>query len=149
MRAGLFAIAAVTAGVVLGTPARADAPSDPATGVWQVYSDKDGQPDGRIRTFVYEGKLVGVVDQLRPDAPRDSKCTHCTGKLKDKPILGMIILWGLEKDGDSWDGGTILDPQSGSTYRCHVKLASRDALEVRGYVGIPLLGRTQTWKRAQ
>jgi uncharacterized protein (DUF2147 family) len=59
------------------------------------------------------------------------------------------VIWGLQKDGDAWTGGTILEPQTGSTYGSRVKAASSDTLEVRGYLGISLLGRTQTWRKVR
>jgi uncharacterized protein (DUF2147 family) len=125
------------------------AESDPATGIWQVYSDKDGSQEGRVRVFVQEGKLVGVVAELRADAPPDSRCTKCSGAQKDKPIRGLTVMWGFEKDGEAWTGGTALEPQTGNTYRCKVRYVAPDTLEVRGYVGLTLFGRTQTWKRAR
>jgi uncharacterized protein (DUF2147 family) len=140
---------AMLATSILSLPSADAAPSDePATGLWQVYSDKDGSPDGRVRTFVQDGQLVGVVADLRPDAPPDSRCTKCSGAQKDKPIKGLTIMWGFHKDGDAWTGGTILEPQTGSTYRCNAKFVAPESLEVRGHIGISLFGRTQTWKRA-
>ena len=126
------------------------AQSDPAVGVWQVYSDKnDGSSNGLVRTYVQDGKLVGVVDALPPDAPPNPTCTKCSGTQKDKPVLGLVIMWGFEKEGDSWTGGTILEPQTGTTYKCKVHFAPPDSLKVRGYVGVPLFGRSQTWKRVR
>jgi uncharacterized protein (DUF2147 family) len=133
--------------VALALPAHADGERE--SGVWQVIGDKDGKPDGRIRTFIEGGELVGVVDALRPDVPLDAKCTRCSGALKDRPILGMRIMWGFYKRGDTWTDGRILEPQSGSTYRCRIKLVAPDRLEVHGYIGIPLLGRTQKWARVR
>ena len=62
----------------------------------------------------------------------------------------MTILWNLHRHGDNWDGGEILDPESGSIYRVHAASRARAAneLEVRGYIGFSLLGRTQVWERA-
>jgi uncharacterized protein (DUF2147 family) len=146
MKTRSFALVSLIAAAIATTPAQAAAP-ELVTGTWQVYGDKDGLPDGRVRLFLQDDKIVGLVDQLRPDVPPDSKCTKCTGDNKDKPILGLRVLWGFEKDGDTWKGGSILEPQTGSTYRGKLRLATPDALEVRGYLGVPLFGRTQTWKR--
>jgi len=71
-------------------------------------------------------------------------CGKCDGANKDKPVVGMNILWGLKKDGDAWEGGKILDPKTGKVYSAKLKLAG-DKLEVRGFLGMALLGRTQTW----
>jgi uncharacterized protein (DUF2147 family) len=139
-------LTALTATALLSSPVQS-APPELATGLWQVYSDKDGSPDGRVRTFVQDGKLFGVIAELRPGAPGDARCMRCSGAQKDKPIKGLVIISGLEKHGDKWSGGTILEPQSGSTYRCSVKFVQPSSLQVRGYIGISLFGRTQTWKR--
>jgi uncharacterized protein (DUF2147 family) len=147
VKLGMITLALAAATIAASSPVHADPAADPAVGVWQVYSDKTGAADGRVRTFLQDGKLTGVVEQLPPDAPPDVRCTKCGGAQKDKPVLGLVVLWGLHKDGASWSEGSILEPQSGSTYRCNATLVSPDALEVRGYVGISLLGRTQTWKR--
>lgn len=143
----LLPLAPLTTTVLLIVSA-ARAEPDPAVGVWHVYSDrKDGSTNGRVRTYVQDGKLVGVVDALPPDLPANTKCTKCSGAQKDKPVLGLVIMWGFEKHGDSWTGGTILEPQTGSTYQCTVHFAAPDSLELRGYIGVPLFGRSQTWKR--
>jgi uncharacterized protein (DUF2147 family) len=131
----------------LSLPAKADPPPSVEVGLWQTYSDKTGQPNGTVRIYLQDGKLGGVVESLRPGAPADTKCTKCPGTLKDKPILGIVVMWGMRKDGDSWSGGSILDPESGDIYRCTVKYEAPDKLNVRGFIGIPLFGRTQTWKR--
>ena len=149
MTVRLLALAPLMMTMLLVTSALGAEP-DPAVGVWHVYSDrKDGSSNGRVRTYVQGGKLVGVVDALPPDVPADTKCTKCSGAQKDKPVLGLVIMWGFEKDGDSWVGGTILEPQTGSTYTCKVHFAAPDSLEVRGYIGVPLFGRSQTWKRVR
>ncbi|GMH80519.1 hypothetical protein TrLO_g311, partial [Triparma laevis f. longispina] len=76
-------------------------------------------------------------------------CSACDGERKDQPITGMTILWDLKPDGEqTWSEGSILDPAKGKTYRAKAKLLQGgDKLEVRGYVGIEALGRTQTWVR--
>ena len=61
----------------------------------------------------------------------------------------MKILRRLRWDGEQYSGGEILDPDDGKVYRCSMRLVDGGRkLEVRGFVGIPLLGRTQTWLRA-
>ncbi|MEA3004911.1 MAG: hypothetical protein QOI94_180, partial [Acidobacteriaceae bacterium] len=84
--------------------------------------------------------------------PKDPnpRCTPCTGEQKGRPVVGLRIFWDLQKDGDAWSGGTILDPESGKMYKC---LLSREdggeKLKVRGFIGLSLLGRTQYWLRDQ
>ena len=61
----------------------------------------------------------------------------------------MTIMWGMEKSGDEWINGRILDPNSGKEYSCKMKLKDKNTLEVRGFMGVSLLGRTQTWYRVE
>jgi uncharacterized protein (DUF2147 family) len=115
-------------------------------GTWQVYDDK-GAPDGLVRTFVSNGKLYGKVVQAKPGRSLDETCTKCPAPHTGKPIRDILIMWDLTPDGAAWRGGTILDPQSGSTYRCRVEALDAQTLSVRGFVGISLFGRSQQWRR--
>ncbi len=130
--------------------AAADPPQPSASGYWQVIDDKSGKPHGVIHVYVQDGKLNGALARLPADAPPDrTTCTKCPPPQKDKPLLGLVIMWGLKPEGSEWTGGKILDPENGSTYKCKVKLVGSDKLEVRGYVGLSMFGRTQTWVRTQ
>jgi uncharacterized protein (DUF2147 family) len=83
-----------------------------------------------------------------PAASRDPRCEGCQGELKNQPVVGMTILRGLRWDGKQYAGGEILDPDDGKRYRCRMRLLDYGRLlEVRGYLGVPLLGRTQVWRR--
>jgi uncharacterized protein (DUF2147 family) len=74
---------------------------------------------------------------------------RCQGAMKDAPVIGLRILWDLNRDGDHSSGGKVLDPGNGKVYRCYVALTDGgDKLKVRGFIGISLLGRTQVWLRA-
>jgi nucleoside-diphosphate-sugar epimerase/uncharacterized protein (DUF2147 family) len=132
------------------SPALAGAtpPTDP-TGLWQLFDDKTGQPNGVARVEINDGTLVVRIERPRPGTRPEDKCTKCPPPQTGKPFLGLTVAWGLKRNGESWSGGEILDPDSGDTYRCKMKLQDADTLEVRGYLGIPLLGRTQHWKRTQ
>ena len=119
-------------------------------GRWQTIDDETGQPKSivEIQTAA-DGRLSGkVAEILRSDQGPNPLCSKCDGERKDQPITGMTILWDLEPDGEGvWSGGSILDPAKGKTYRAKAKLLGGDKLEVRGYVGIEALGRSQTWIR--
>jgi uncharacterized protein (DUF2147 family) len=121
-------------------------------GLWKNIDDQTGKPKALIRITEDQGVLTGKIEKLfrEPTEMQDPVCDKCEGALKDQPILGMTILNGLKKDGDEYKGGTILDPHNGKTYKS--KLEVKDGgkrLDVRGYIGIPLLGRSQTWLREQ
>jgi uncharacterized protein (DUF2147 family) len=130
--------------------ALAQAQSPGIAGVWQTSNDA-GQPDGLVRIVEMAGGYdISVLAVFSPPAPSSAPlCERCEGELRDKPVVGMVIARGLRRDGDGWTG-TILDPDEGKTYRCVLQLADGGrTLKVRGYVGLPLFGRTQTWTRRE
>ena len=144
-RLSQFAIAAC---LLLGS-AVAWAANDTPVGTWRQIDDVTGKPKSIIQITENNGKLEGKVMQvlLSDDGPHPT-CKKCEGERKDQPVEGMVIMWGVRKDDDVWDGGKILDPKNGKVYS--VKLSLTDAgqkLDVHGYIGISLLGRSQVWER--
>jgi hypothetical protein len=122
----------------------------PEVGLWQTISDKTGKPQGYIRVQLVGDELRGVIERGMPGDDPNELCTKCPGERKNQKKIGMTIMTGLHHKDDWWGGGQILDPDEGSTYRCKVRVVdSGRKLEVRGYIGISLLGRTQTWLRAE
>lgn len=121
-------------------------------GVWRSIDDKTRQERSVIRITEENGELKGVVEKIF-DQPGDDPahlCKECKGERKDKPIVGMAILWGLKKEGDAWTGGEILDPKNGKIYKCKITLSEDGkTLNVRGFIGISLIGRSQTWLRQE
>lgn len=125
---------------------------DTPVGLWKNIDDQTGQPKALIRISDNNGVLEGRIEKLfRPtNEDQNPKCVKCEGALKDQPIIGMTILNNLRKDGDEYNGGTILDPANGKTYKSKLKLVDGGKkLDVRGYIGMPMLGRTQTWVRQE
>ncbi|TGD58178.1 DUF2147 domain-containing protein [Flavobacterium humi] len=118
-------------------------------GKWKTIDDATGQPKSIIEIYEKDGKIYGKIVELLNPAKRNSTCLKCTGEDKNKPILGLTIIKGLSKDDDEYNGGKILDPESGTLYKCIIKLNGKDKLEVRGYVGFSLIGRSQTWLRVK
>jgi uncharacterized protein (DUF2147 family) len=118
-------------------------------GEWKTIDDETGEPKSILTLWIDKGELNGRIDTLLNPTEPNPVCEECKGKLKNQPIEGMTILWGLEKKGDEWKGGTILDPGNGKEYKAKLKLIDNDQkLEVRGFIGFALIGRTQTWERA-
>lgn len=124
-------------------------------GLWKTIDDSTKKERSFVRITeaggVFSGKLEKLIDS--PDAEK-LVCDKCTDDRKDKPLLGLQIIRGVKKSEEAdtarWEGGTILDPANGKTYK--VRLTPIDGgkkLEVRGYVGAPVFGRTQTWVRAE
>ncbi|MEO8628355.1 MAG: DUF2147 domain-containing protein [Betaproteobacteria bacterium] len=149
MKTLLGALAAVMA-LALALAVQAEVAS-PA-GLWKIIDDKTGKERALIRITenngAFEGRLEKIITQ--PGDDPQHLCRKCEGVRKDQPIEGMLILSGLKKDGDQYTGGEILDAKEGRTYRCKAKLVEGGAkLEVRGFIGISLFGRSQTWLREQ
>jgi len=141
------------AGASAQTPTRSPAvdPMSPV-GIWTTIDDATGQPKSLIRIWEKGGKIYGtIVKLINPeDGDPNPPCDMCPGAMKDKPVLGMTIIKGLTKDGAEWSGGSILDPESGKTYKVYIEvLPGGKKLKVRGYIGFALLGRTQYWIRAR
>ena len=142
-----LALAAVA--LLAGTAGTAFAQATPV-GLWKTIDDETNLEKSYVRITDGGGVLGGKVEKLIDPGKQDSRCDKCTDLRKDKPVLGMAILEGVKKNADEpyWDGGTILDPNNGKTYR--VRLTPKDggkSLEVRGFIG-PFY-RNQTWIRIE
>lgn len=119
-------------------------------GLWETVSDVTGEATGTVRITLEDGGLVGRIEKLirKPGEDPNPLCTKCPDEKKDQPVQGMTILWGLEKDDEEWNGGYVLDPDDGRTYRSELRVTDDNRkLEVRGYIGFSLFGRTQVWNR--
>ena len=142
---------ATVAGMLLAAAATAFAQgTHTPVGVWQTIDDNTHHPKALVQiTQGDDGTLSGkVIKGLNPHDTPDKRCTSCTDDRKDQLILGMTIIKGMKQDGDKWDGGNILDPENGKVYKCNMRLEDGgQKLVVRGFIGISLLGRSQTWIR--
>ena len=121
--------------LLCGARALAD---DKITGHWTTIDDETNTPKSVVRIYEYQGKYFGRVVHLFANG--DAKA-----KLPDSPpIQGLDIIWDLEKSGDKYKGGEILDPKKGKVYGCEI-WREGDDLIVRGKIAF--LGRNQTWHR--
>ncbi len=120
-------------------------------GRWQTIDDETGKPKSIVQIErAGNGTLSGkVIEILQSNKGPNPLCDKCDGAQKGKPIKGMTILWGLKPDGTAvWSGGSVLDPAKGKTYKAKITLTDGGKkLQMRGYIGIEALGRTQTWVR--
>ncbi|MFK2905179.1 DUF2147 domain-containing protein [Dyella ginsengisoli] len=125
------------------------AATDTPVGTWKTIDDKTHQPKSIVEITENNGELQAkVVKVLNSDEGPNPICKKCDGARKNQPVEGMTIMWGVTKDDDVWDGGKILDPKNGKEYK--VKLTLMDGgqkLDVHGYIGFALLGRSQVWER--
>jgi uncharacterized protein (DUF2147 family) len=118
------------------------------TGIWKNLDDEDGREKSHIEIYEQNGTIRAKVIKLLP-AATITHCNACSGDKKGKSLIGMDILWDMKKDGSQYSGGEILDPKKGKVYKCKIEHDGNDKLKVRGFVGVPALGRTQVWYRVQ
>ncbi|RNL78107.1 DUF2147 domain-containing protein [Sinomicrobium pectinilyticum] len=118
-------------------------------GKWKTIDDETGKEKSIVEIYEKGGRVYGKVVEILNKEKLDAKCDKCNGDKKGQPILGMVIIEGLEKDGNTYSGGSILDPNKGKEYRCKlwVDESDPDKLNVRGYVAF--FYRTQNWFRVQ
>ncbi|HKR53781.1 MAG TPA: DUF2147 domain-containing protein [Chthoniobacterales bacterium] len=127
------------------------AENDSPVGKWKTFDDKTGRPKSIVQITEENGELTGkVLEVLESPTGPHPLCRPCEGERKDQPVEGMTILWGAKKTGASWEDGEILDPENGKIYHLILTLLiSGQKLEVRGYIGIPAIGRRQIWQRQE
>ncbi|PZP35804.1 MAG: DUF2147 domain-containing protein [Roseateles depolymerans] len=123
-------------------------------GLWKTIDDDGKTAKSLVRITEQGGAVVGSIDKLLdPATPADAKCDKCADDRKGQPLVGLQIIRNVRQDADDkglWDGGEILDPNNGKTYKTRLKpVDGGKRLEVRGYIGAPLFGRTQTWIRVE
>lgn len=139
--------------LVLGPFAQANTHSS-VVGLWKTIEDHSHKERSLVRISEEKGVLTGRIEKiLDPSIPIEAKCQSCTGGLQGKPLLGLVILSGLSASASNphvWEGGEVLDPNNGKVFKVKLNLAAQgQELQVRGFLGSPLLGRTQVWVRAK
>ena len=128
-------------------PASATEPASPI-GLWKTIDDKTGSPRAIVRIYEQDGKLFGRIERSFTPGAENRVCGLCKDERKDQPIIGLIIIRNIRSKDGEYAGGDILDPDTGTLYRCKFHLDQNGSrLIVRGYIGISLLGRSQTWQR--
>jgi len=128
-----------------GLPLRAAEPT--AAGLWEQVDDNTGKPESWFKITERNGVYVGNI-VFKPGEDENWVCDRCEGAEKGAPVLGLALIKGMRRNGDSYENGTIMDPRDGSVYRALMRLSpDGNKLEVRGYLGISLFGRSQTWNR--
>lgn len=117
-------------------------------GTWMTIDDKTNEPKSVVRLWIEQDELKGQIVEILNPAKKNDLCTECGGSRKNQSIEGMVFIWGMKKVDDAWEGGRILDPNNGKEYKAIIRLGNGGRnLDVRGYIGFSLIGRTQTWNR--
>jgi uncharacterized protein (DUF2147 family) len=131
-------------------PAASNDSTASPVGRWKTIDDRTGKPRGIVDLREENGKLYGTVESLFDPPVPNPTCYLCSGDLKDHPVVGMQVLWGLQKDSNQWTGGQVLDPETGKSYRASIVLEDGGKkLRLRGYILMPMFGRTQHWIRVE
>jgi uncharacterized protein (DUF2147 family) len=132
----------------MGSPVLPAVPT--AAGLWEKI-DQSGKPAAWFRIIECGGVYVGRIVKIFPqpgENPSDLRCTQCRGDQKNAPVLGIVLIKGLRRDGQSYEGGSILDPRDGSVYNALMQLSPDGRqLTVRGYIGLQFLGQSEIWRR--
>ena len=121
---------------------------DAIVGVW-----KTGEGNAMVRIYKngekYQGKIVWLKEPNDPETgkPKIDK-NHPEEETRTRPILGLVNVWGFRfAEKNNWEEGNIYDPKNGNTYSSTIKMTSSNTIEVRGFIGVSLIGRTDTWTR--
>lgn len=151
VRVGLVIAGAVAMASPAAAQAQRPAGGPPsAVGLWEQVGD-DGRVSGWFQIYdrgdgIYEGKLVKMFH--RPGEPTNPICTRCPGEQRNQPTLGLTLIKGMKREGNSFVNGSILDPRDGNVYNARMDLSpDGQRLMMRGFLGIELFGQTQTWRR--
>lgn len=127
--------------------AAADARLASPVGLWEPL-DSTGRPEGLIRIFEVNGLYYGRIEPMSATDDRNARCTRCTDDRRGQPIIGLELLRHLRPENGEYVGGDILDPDTGRIYGCTMRLTDGGRqLIMRGFLGIAILGRSQTWQR--
>lgn len=140
----------LAAAILLSVTPHLFAQQSPA-GLWVTFDAQTQKATSHIRVVESGDSLSGTVDQILDPAKAQARCEACEGDLKDQPLAGMQLFHDVKAKADevpTWDGGQILDPKSGHFFKVRIRLLNNgNTLEVRGYRGTPMFGRTQLWQR--
>ncbi|MFD2561988.1 DUF2147 domain-containing protein [Aquimarina rubra] len=117
-------------------------------GKWKTIDDNTGEAKSIVEIYKKGSKIYGRIARILKESDRDKLCKECEGDDYNQPIEGMVILKGLQKDGDEYEDGTIMDPENGKVYKCKIWVDedNPNTLNVRGYIAF--LFRTQKWVKA-
>ena|SRR6185437_14481247 len=129
--------------------AAADARLASPVGLWEPL-DSAGRPLGLIRIFASDGLYFGRIEPSSPTDDRNARCTLCRGDLHNQPIIGLLLMRHLRPENGEYVGGDIVDPDTGRVYGCTLRLTDGGRqLIMRGFLGISILGHSQTWQRVE
>lgn len=116
------------------------------TGMWKITDENSKVEKSVVEIFEKNNMYYGRVIKILPTSKR-THCDQCEGELKNKPLVGMVIISDLTKTANGGEDGKILNPANGNTYSCYIELVGPDRLKLRGYLGFPAFGKTMYYNR--
>lgn len=127
----------------------AQSEADAILGVWETGSGKARVKIDKVGDQFF-GKVVWLREPLNEEGKPKVDKNNPDEKLRTVPLLGFKLIKDFSFKGEKvWEDGTIYDPENGSTYSCTIKMTDENTLDVRGFIGVSLFGRTDVWKRVQ
>ena len=116
-------------------------------GTWRTIDDETGEAKSTVKIFEENGKIYGKIVDIYNEADKNALCTKCVGEEHNKPVIGLVIIKDMIKNGENYTNGTIFDPERGKKYKCKLSLneENSDILQVRGYISV--FYATQYWER--
>lgn len=147
-----FLTRSLAAALLVAASGTVSAQTASPVGLWKTYSDRTGKAEGLVRIVEERGEFVGRVENVfsSPNESPEPRCERCSGALRNQPVVGMEILRAVGRGNSGLIEGTILDPDEGATYRGTLTVKDGGLrLEVRGFIGLPIFGRTQVWTRVE
>jgi uncharacterized protein (DUF2147 family) len=128
---------------------KAQQSADDILGVWETGNGKARVKITKVGNY-YFGRIVWLKEPLNTEGKPKLDVNNEDPAKQSKPILGLQLVGGFEyKSANLWEEGTIYDPESGKTYKCKINLADKNTMEIRGFIGVSMFGRTDTWKRLE